>query len=201
MNAEKSTYMPHGTTKKYQSDYLDLLENTINGASLETLRPLLLEMVQHDRRLIYQLTVRLVPMSMDEAVALLKDAIEMIKGESALLSRNGQDEVAKITDALMAKSKEHLAKGQLLEAASACFAILLAVEPHVEDVTDEGHILQTIMKEAFGYLHAFPDTLQDPAVFSKLSETATLLLDSIPSEDRRYEREWVKVKERFGELV
>jgi hypothetical protein len=201
MNAEKSSYTLNGTKKKIQSEYLHFLENTFNAASLETLRSLLLDMVVQDKKLLYRLTVRLMPMCTEDAVALLNDAIEVIKGESALLNSNGQEEVAKITDALMEKSKEHLANGQLLEAASACFAILLAIEPQLSAVTDEGDILQTIMKETFDYLHALPDTVQDPGVFSTLSATTTRLLDTIPVEDRCYEADWVRMAERFGVLA
>jgi hypothetical protein len=199
MNAEKSRYTLNGTKRRNQSDYVNFLEDTFNAASLETLRSLLLDMVVQDKKLLYQLTARLMPMCTENAVALLNDAIELIKGENALLNGNGQADVARIADAFMEKSKEHLANGQLLDAASACFAILLAIEPQLTAVTDEGDILQTIMKETFGYLHVLADNGQDPGVFATLSASTTLLLDTIPVEDRCYEAEWLRLAQRFGE--
>jgi hypothetical protein len=170
MNSEKITNRPNATKEKQQSDYLDLLENHINNTPLETLRSLLMEIAVDDKSLLYRLTARMVPMSMDDVIGLLNDAIEFNKGENALLNSNAQDQVAMITDALMKKAKEYVARGNVLAAMRVCIGILQAIEPHLEDVTDEGHILQTIMKETYSFVQALPADIRDAEEFSGVLE-------------------------------
>jgi hypothetical protein len=102
------------------------------------LRALLMEVAVDDKSLLYTLTARIVPMSMDDVIDVLNDAIEFNKGESALLNSYAQDQVAMITGALMKKAKEYVASGNVLAAMRVCIGILQAIEPHLEDVTDEG---------------------------------------------------------------
>jgi hypothetical protein len=170
MNSEKITHKPNATKEKHQSDYLNLLENHINSTPLETLRSLLMEIAVDDKSLLYRLTVRMVPMSLDDVIDMLNDAFEFNRGESALLNSNAQDQVAMITDALMKKAKEHMAGGNMLAAMRVCIGILQAIEPHLEDVTDEGHILQTIMKETYSFVQALPADIRDAEEFSGLLE-------------------------------
>jgi hypothetical protein len=170
MNSEKVTNGPNATKEKHRSDYLNLLENHINSTPLETLRSLLMEIAVDDKSLLYRLTARMVPMSKDDVIDLLNEAIEFNKGESALLNSNGQDQVAMITDALMKKAKEYVASANVLAAMRVCIGILQAIEPHLEDVTDEGHILQTIMKETHSFLQALPPDIRDAEEFSRVLE-------------------------------
>jgi hypothetical protein len=158
--------MPNATKRKHQADYTDLLGNHINSTPIETLRTLLVDIAADDKNMLYRLTARMVPMSTDDVIDMLNEAIEFNKGESALLNSSAQDQVAMITDALMIKAKEYVASGDVLPAMRVCIGILQAIESHLEDVTDEGHILQTIMTETYSFLQALPAGIRDTEEFT-----------------------------------
>ncbi|MBB5438509.1 hypothetical protein HDC92_002185 [Pedobacter sp. AK017] len=119
-----------------------------NNGHLTTLR----EYAVDDETLRYKMVARFVPLDYLETIALLQGFIQNEKNGGHTITEDSEDEVEKITAALLLRAASCSADGKIDEAMDIAFAILKVIEPAMENVYDEGYTFQCIMEEAFDFI-------------------------------------------------
>jgi hypothetical protein len=119
-----------------------------NNGHLTTLR----EYAVDDETLLYKMVARFVPLDYLETIALLQGFIQNEKNGEHIIAEDGEDEVEKVTEALLSRAASCSADGNTDEAVDIAFAILKVIEPAMENVYDEGYTFQCIMEEAFDFI-------------------------------------------------
>lgn len=177
---------------------LQQLQELVSGMPKVRLQKLILQVAEQDWVVQCQLVARLVPMSLEDTVSLLQQVIAYAQHGQEMLESEAQEQIEKVTDALLVRADDLADEGKIVEAATVGFAVMLAVEPQMEKVSDEGHILQHIITETISFLSALRENPADPQVFSLLAITAQTLLDSFPEEDRYYEEDWKQLVKMYS---
>lgn len=119
-----------------------------NNRHLTTLR----EYAVDDEALLYKMVARFVPLDYPETIALMQGFIQNEKNGEDTITEDSEDEVEKVTEALLSRAANCKADGKIDEAADIAFAILKVIEPEMGCVYDEGFTFQCIMEEAFDFI-------------------------------------------------
>ncbi|MBB5439657.1 hypothetical protein HDC92_003353 [Pedobacter sp. AK017] len=110
-----------------------------------------------DETLRYKMVARFVPLDYLETIALLQGFIQNEKNGGHTITEDSEDEVEKITEALLLRASSCSTDGKIDEAMDIAFAILKVIEPAMENVYDEGYTFQCIMEEAFDFITTMID--------------------------------------------
>jgi hypothetical protein len=183
--------------------HLDWLETAARLLSREDLVDTLLQAAERDLLLRFRLTALLVPLSPDETVTLLQQALASIRQGQSDLSTRAQEALGSIADALIERGLTCVGDLRVADAAAIGFAILVALEPQMDHVRDEGDVLQTIIADTFHYLTSLPAARVPGHVFAALADTAETLVDGMAEDDRHYADDWERIaalyRKRAGE--
>jgi hypothetical protein len=202
MPSEKTRYL-FADEMALRPAYLERLQTAVRLLPREDLVDTLLQAAEQDLLLQFRLAACLLPLSLDEAVTLLQQTLAYIRQRQTDLSARAQEALAGIADALIERGLAYAGDLRVAEAAAVGFAILVALEPQLDDVRDEGDTLQTIVADTFNYLASLPAACVPRDVFSALADTAQTLLDGIAEEDRYYADDWERIaalyRKRAGE--
>jgi hypothetical protein len=203
MPSEKTRYL-FADEMALPPAYLERLETAARLLSREDLVDTLLQAAEQDLLFQFRLAARLVPLSLDETVTLLQQALAYMRQGPTDLSARAQEALAGVADALIERGLAYAGDLRVAEAAAIGFAILVALEPQLDDVCDEGDVLQSIIADTFNYLASLPAACVPRDVFSALADTAETLLDGIAEEDRHYTDDWriaTLYRKRAGEAT
>jgi hypothetical protein len=182
---------------------LEPLEQAARLLSHEDLLDTLLQAAECDPLLQFRLTARLVALTMEETVTFLQQVMACVGKGQAGLSTRAQEALTGVTDVLLERGLACVADLQVTEAVATGFAILLALEPQLGTVRDEGHVLQSIIADTFNYLASLSAARVPCEVFGALADTAQTLLAGIVEDDRHYADDWERIaglyRKRAGE--
>ncbi|SFW48693.1 hypothetical protein [Chitinophaga sancti] len=149
------------------------------------------ELIQRDRSIAYEMIARFVPMETTaEILTFLKAFIAEEKKGDDYISDDGQDAVEKIARSLLERGRESINAKNYLTAAETAFAIILAIEPELCMVLDEGWTYQMILIESFEYLDQIGKLPLSPDVFDLLLQQTIKHFKSIRDEDRYVDDKW-----------
>ena len=112
------------------------------------------------------------------------------KDEEDIVSEAGEDTVQRITDALLQRGNELLKQERHMEAAGTAFAILVAVEPQLCYVYDEGITYQSIVEGAFDFLGKIGQQAYSLETAMALVCIAIHFFEGREEDDRYYDDEW-----------
>jgi hypothetical protein len=181
-------------------DYEELLEDILKNCQEGPAISLLIQTLKHDRGFRYEMIARYIPLDLDKILHLLGSFIEEQKLGEVVISQTGEDEVQRITDALTDRGKELFVAGKYAEAFNTGFAILLAIEPELPNVYDEGITYQGIIDETFGFLAGMAMGKYSPEIAALLKAKALLLFTGLNENDRYYDDEWLDLIGQFDKL-
>jgi hypothetical protein len=155
--SEKMRYIMLRPLRFDIAEHVPVLEKVLsalpNNEHLTTLR----EYAVDDEALLYKMVARFVPLDYLETIALLQGFIQNEKNGEHTITEDSEDEVEKITEALLSRAAGCSADGKIDEAVDIAFAILKVIEPAMENVYDEGFTFQCILEEAFDFITTMID--------------------------------------------
>ncbi|SHM74460.1 hypothetical protein SAMN05216311_103128 [Chitinophaga sp. CF418] len=156
------------------------------------------QLIQRERSISYEMIARFVPMETTaEMLTFLQAFIAEEKNGEDIITEDGENAVEKITMAFLERGKELINIGNCIIAAEIAFAIILAIEPELCLVYDEGWTYQMIIIDTFGFLNQIGNQQLSDNVFDSLSKTASQHFNSIPEEDRYYDDKWEEIISTF----
>ncbi|WPV70554.1 hypothetical protein [Chitinophaga sp. LS1] len=156
------------------------------------------ELIQRDRSIAYEMIARFVPMETTaEILTFLKAFIAEEKKGDDYISDDGQNAVEKIARSLLERGRESINAKNYLTAAETAFAIILAIEPELCMVLDEGWTYQMILIESFEYLGQIGKLPLSPDVFDLLLQQTIKHFKSIREEDRYVDDKWKELMLTF----
>ena len=197
MSNEKMKYMQHYQDTFPLMDYEEQLLKVLNEQPDGSAWSLLMEILAHDRAIRYQLLARYIPLNLDKMLHLLQSFIQEQKQGEDTIPEAGENELQRLTDALTERGKELLDAGEFLEAADTGFAILLAMEPELPNVYDEGISYQAIVDETFGFLRTIAKEKYGPETKALLQARTATLYSERKEADRYYDDEWLGLIKLF----
>jgi hypothetical protein len=106
-----------------------------------------------DHSLRYRLIARFVPLQTAEMIHLLQSSIQEENDGDHTISEVGEETVQDIAFSLFERGRELMKLDRRLEAASTAFAILMAVEPELCNVYDEGFLKQPLRSSIWPLLY------------------------------------------------
>ena len=134
----RSTPSPFSLTD-YATRLELIMEGQPDGVALDTLK----DLIQRERPILFEMNARFVPMGTTaEIVAFLQAFIAEEKNGNNIISEQGEDAVEKIANAFLERGSELVKAKAYLDAAAIAFAIILAIEPELCFVYDEGWTYQ-----------------------------------------------------------
>lgn len=166
------------------------MEKQPNGVAQFTLK----NFIQRDRSILFEMTARFVPMATtNEMVAFLQAFIAEEKKGNKIISEEGENAVEKIANAFLKRGSELVQTKAYLDAAAIAFAIILAIEPELCFVYDEGWTYQMVIAEAFDFLTQISNQPVGPDIFHSLLQMATGFYNGRRAEDRYFDHKWDEV--------
>jgi hypothetical protein len=152
MASEKLKYLLASQPAFPVSDYEERLSQALSALPDGTAISVLLALLQHDQGIRYELIAKYIPLPFREMMLLLKSFVQIQKAGEDYISEPGENEVQRLTDALIERGRTLLIEHKFVEATDIGFAILLVIEPEMSNVHDEGITYQVIIEETFHYL-------------------------------------------------
>lgn len=176
------------------TDYATRLELIMaaqpDGIALDTLKNL----IQRERPILYEMTARFVPMvTTNEMVAFLQAFIAEEKKGDDIISEEGENAVEKIAYAFLERGNELVQAGAYIEAAAIAFAIILAIEPELCKVYDEGWTYQMVIANTFDFLTQVINQHSSLDIFDSLLQLANGYYIGRQKEDRYVDDKWEEV--------
>ena len=164
-----------------------IMEAQPDGVALNTLKNL----IQRERPILYEMTARFVPMGTTaEIVALLQAFIAEEKNGNNIISEEGENAVEKIANAFLKRGSELVQARAYLDAAGITFAIILAIEPELCLVYDEGWTYQMVIANAFDFLTQISNQHISTDTFDSLLQMANGFYNGRRQEDRYFDHKW-----------
>lgn len=174
----------------YATRLKQILEKQPDGVALATLKYL----IQRERPILYEMTARFVQMgTTNEMVAFLQAFIAEEKKGDSIISEEGENAVEKIAYAFLKRGSELVQARAYLEAAAIAFAIILAVEPELCQVYDEGWTYQMVIANAFDFLTQIINQQTSQDIFDALLQLANGYYNGRRKEDRYFDDKWEEV--------
>ena len=189
--SERMRYLEHIPSPFSLIDYAARLENILEkqpgGAALTILKNL----IQRDRTILYEMIARFVPMGTTaEIIAFLQAFIAEEKDGDNTISEEGEEAVEKIAYAFLKKGSELMYAGAYLDAAAIAFAIIIAIEPELCLVYDEGWTYQMVIANAFEFLTQISNQHISTDTFDSLLQMANGFYNGRRQEDRYFDHKW-----------
>lgn len=151
---------------------------------------LLKEYAVHDDRLLYKMVARFAPLSYLQCLELIQDFIRAEKNDEETISEDGEAEVSKLTDVLMIRAGQLRAVDEYMAATEMVFAVIMAVEPELPNVYDEGWCYQTILNDGFEFMTDMAQEISDSEVLEQLHELTLDHFESRNEADSYYESQF-----------
>jgi hypothetical protein len=192
--SEKMRYSKYITSPFPLENCTVWLEEILEKQPASFAQKTLLNLIQRDRSILYEMIARFVPMQATaEMLAFLQAFIAEEKKGEDIISEDGEVAVEKITTAFLERGKELIDTGNYLLAAGIALAIILAIEPELCFVYDEGWTYQMIITETFDFLSQISKQQLSPDAFDSLRQTVAELFNSRREEDRYCDDKWKEV--------
>lgn len=189
--SERLRYLRNADTPFSLENYTAQLKTIIETQPASLIHNFLDELIDRDRSIAYEMIARFVPMETTAEILTFLQAYitEEEKGED-YISEDGEEAVAKIAESFLEKGRELINKDNYLTAAEIAFAIILAIEPELCMVKDEGWTYQYTIIQSFELLNKIGKKPLSPDVFDLLLEKATKHFNSIREEDKYVDDKW-----------
>lgn len=189
MRYSKSIPSPFSLTD-YAMRLEQIMEKQPNGVALAILKDLILR----ERSILYEMIARLVPMGTTaEIVSFLQAFIAEEKNGNSIISEEGENAVEKIAYAFLERGNELVQARAYIEAAAIAFAIILAIEPELCHVYDEGWTYQMVIANAFDFLIQIITQHISLDIFDSLLQLANGYYNGRRAEDRYFDDKWKEV--------
>lgn len=173
------------------TNYTDRLEKIMEKQPSGVAQTTLKHFIQRDRSILYEMIARFVPMgTTEEIVAFLQAFIAEEKNGDNIISEDGEVAVEKIATAFLERGSELIHTGAYLDAAGIAFAIILAIEPELCFVYDEGWTYQMVIADAFDFLTQISKQNINPDISDSLVQIATGFYNGRLKEDRYNDHKW-----------
>ena len=198
MASEKLKYILNSEPHFPAADYDDQLNQALSTLPDGSAISMLMELLRHDQGIRYELISRLIPLSFNEMMLLLKSFIQIQKDGRGYISEPSENEVRRITDALIERGRTLMSANECVGAAEIGFAILLIIEAEMSNVYDEGITCQAIIEETFQYLS---DVIESKNLESEakalIFEKGIGHYESRMENDRFYDDEWQELIDKL----
>lgn len=189
--SKKMRYLKNLDTPFILENYIPQLKLIMEQQSTSPIHNFLEELIHRERSIAYEMIARFVPMeTTSEILAFLQAFISEEKKGDDYMNEDGQEAVEKIAWSFLDKGKELINKDNYLAAAEIAFAIILAIEPELCMVYDEGWTYQYTIIQSFELLNEIGKKPLSPDVFDLLLQKATKHFNSIREEDRYVDDKW-----------
>ncbi|TKC07678.1 hypothetical protein [Pedobacter frigoris] len=170
MKSEKMRYIDVGPFYYDIKRHVSALEKVLGALPDKGYLTTLKEYGVHDYRLLYKMAARFLPLSYDEGLSLVAGFIAAEKDSEDIITEYGEIEVEKLTDVLMQRAGSLREVDEFIAAAELALAVIMAVEPEVPHVYDEGITYQTILDDAFEFMKELVAEIDEAEVLEKLHE-------------------------------
>jgi hypothetical protein len=150
--SEKTRYIMSRPLPYDIDQHVPVLEKVLSALPNNGHLTMLREYAVDDETLLYKMVARFVPLGYLETIALVQGFIQNEKNGEHIITEDSEDEVERITEALLSRAATCSTDGKIDEAVDIAFAILKVIEPAMENVYDEGYTFQCIMEEAFDFI-------------------------------------------------
>lgn len=196
--SERLRYLRNADSSFPLENYTAQLKTIIETQPESFMYNFLEELIQRDRSFAYEMIARFVPMeTTDEILTFLQAYITEEKKGDDYINEDGEDAVAKIAESFLEKGRELINKDNYLTAAEIAFAIILAIEPELCMVDDEGWTYQYIIIQSFELLNEIGKKPLSSDVFDLLLQKATKHFNSIREDDRYVDDKWKELMLNF----
>jgi hypothetical protein len=196
--SEKMRYSRYVSSLFPLENYTTQLKKIMDEQPASLAQNTLEQLIQRERSIAYEMIARFVPMeTTTEMLTFLKAFIAEEKNGEDIISEDGENAVEKITMAFLERGKDLINTGNCNIAAEIAFAIILAIEPELCLVYDEGWTYQMIIIDTFGFLNQIGNQQLSDNVFDSLFKIASQHFNSIPEKDRYYDDKWEEIISTF----
>lgn len=177
------------------------LEKVLFAAQDKVSLNMLREYAVHDTRLLYKMAARFLPFSPTENQELISGFILAEKDGEDTISEDGENEVEQLTNVLLVRASNFKEVHEFISAAELAFAVILAVEPEIPNVYDEGWTYQTILNDAFEFLTNMAEEIENVKVIEKLYEMTLDHFENRDADDSHWEHKFEELLETLNKRL
>jgi hypothetical protein len=189
--SEKMRYSKDIPSPFSLANYTDRLEKIMEKQPSGVAQTTLKNFIQRDRSILYEMIARFVPMGTTaEVLAFLQAFIAEEKNGDDIIGEDGEVAVERIATAFLERGSELIHTGAYLDAAGIAFAIILAIEPELCFVYDEGWTYQMVIADAFDFLTQISNQHISSDIFDSLLQIANGFYNGRREEDRYFDHKW-----------
>lgn len=188
--SEKMKYMTARPIQYNINQHMEALEKILAALPDKGHLTTLKEYAVHDCRLFYKMLARFLPFSHLQHLELVQGFIIDEKDGEDIITEDGEMEVARLTDVLMQRAGNFKEVNEFIKAAELAFAVILAVEPEIPNVYDEGWTYQCILDDAFEFMTEMVAEIENVKIIEKLHEMTLDHFDNRDPDDSHWEHQF-----------